>query len=579
MKKTLIRIPYTTSSDIPNISDSCIKFLHENPHVSLNSIGYNFYLNFKNYKKAFILLVEDKEELIHKLREVNEGNYKSVSVYPGNSNLDLEVAFLATGGGGQYPNMGLELYKSEPVFKDAIDECSEIALTYFEHDVRKVLFPKDNNEIGDLVHRIDYMYITLFTFEYAVYKLWKSYGLKCNVVVGHSIGEIAASFITGVLSLEDAIKLACRTGSLIQGLKTKGKMIAIRAQENVVNEFIKDYRSSVSVALVNNSLQTIISGDPENLDLISKRLEKAGYDCKTIPMSHACHSPLILPVIEEYKALIESLAFSEPKMNFISCITGNSLVNEVLETDFWVKQLTESVRFMDASKELRLLNLGFYVELGPSPILLGIIEHDLKDNPTNLLPSADKSDPYTFYESLAQWIVDGGITTADELGFFTDETSQPAVFKQLFEDVEALLSNEKSTSTTRNQNTALDSVEIAKIIEKEIVHIIYDNEAASVPPNVPLNELGMTSLHALKLTKRLNKILSLRITVSNLFNYPTLVLLTEFLCKKKNKLPEEDLLSTKRKHENLDSLIKDIDDLTLDELNEQLEIELKDLSL
>ena len=579
MKKNLIRIPYTTSSDIPNISDSCIKFLHENPLVSLNSIGYNFYLNFKNYKKAFILLVEDREELIHKLHEVNEGNYKSVSIYPGNSKLNFEVAFLATGGGGQFHNMGLELYKAEPVFKDAIDECSEIAITYFEHDVRNVLFPKDNIEIGDLVHRIDYMYITLFTFEYAIYKLWCSYGLKCNAVVGHSIGEIAASFIAGVLSLEDAIKLACRTGSLIQGLKTKGKMIAIRAEESVVNEFIKDYRSSVSVALVNNSLQTIISGDPENLDVISMRLEKAGYDCKTIPMSHACHSPLILPIIEEYKELIESLTFSEPKMNFISCITGNSLIDEVLKTDFWVKQIIESVRFMDASKALRFLNLGFYIELGPSPILLGIIEHDLKDNSTTLLPSADKNDPYTFYESVAQWIVDGGVTTVDELGFFPDETNQPAVFKQWFEDVEALLTNENSTRPIKNQNAPLDSIAIAKIVEKEIVQIIYDNEAAAVPANIPLNELGMTSLHALKLTKRLNKILSLRITVSNLFNYPTLVLLTEFLCKKKNKLPEENLLSTKREPEDLDSPGKDIDDLTLDELNDQLEIELRDLSL
>ncbi|AXT51942.1 acyltransferase domain-containing protein [Aquimarina sp. BL5] len=577
MKNHFLTIPYLKPSQLPAIGRYCSTFLENHKSLTLRQITATFFTAFQDNTFKIIIPIKKKSEIIENLKKVEEGHYTAISVYPEYStNKSDKTAFFFTGGGAQYPKMGKHLYDKEPVFKNAIDQCADIAMNYLESDIRKVLFSGKTTKEGRLLNRIDYMQMTLFAYEYAMFSLWSSRGVKPDVVIGHSIGEIIASCVAGIFSIEDAIKLTCLSGELVETYTEKGQMVVVQANECIVSDFVKDYKTSIGIAVVNSPLQTVISGNSKDLKEVLYELESRGYETKTLKISHAFHSPLMLPALKKYKKLIKSLKINLPKIKMISCITGKEVDEKVLTLDYWTGHLMDSVKFSEGIQKLSKYEISKFIEVGPNPVLLGIIEQHPDIATANILQlsSADNDEPLKFYESIQKWMVEGGQVKSNS--FYNKEDVCRDKFDDLFKDIIQIMNTSENKKEVILENqTTLSRMEIQLVLKEKIAKILLINEVSDLSLNIPLKELGLTSIKALKLVKELSKSLEKKITVSHLFDYPTIEFLTDFLISNTDlSITQEFSEKSDKKDDDIEQYIVKINDMSLDELEFELQKEL-----
>ncbi|UZO79158.1 acyltransferase domain-containing protein [Aquimarina sp. ERC-38] len=582
MKSHFLTIPYQSISQLPAISKECIEFLDNNQSLTLDEITNSFFSAFHTAKNKIIVSIDEgNNEVLNKLRCIEEGNYSSVSIYPEFNTVERKKkAFLFTGGGSQYPKMGKELYDNETVFREAIDRCAEIAMNYLEHDIRKVMFSGKTTKKGKLINRIDYMQMALFSYEYAMFSLWSSTGVKPDIVIGHSIGEIIASCVAGIFSLEDAIKLTCLSGQLVENYTKKGQMAVVQGEENVVRGFIKDYKTTIGIAVINSPLQTVISGELNNLKKVLNDLNKSGFETKILKISHAFHSPLMIPALEPYISLIKSIKIKTPSIKMVSCITGEEVDSKVLSIEYWIGHLINPVKFSKGFKKIKTYDIDTFIEVGPNPVLLGIIdEHPDFEADILQISSADMDEPCKFYNSIKKWIVEGG--SVDDTSIYKDVIIDIEKFEDFFNNLSKIIN-----TTESNENDALEvnciknNVQVRSIVKEEIGSILSIVDLENLPIQKPLKELGLNSIKALKLVKNLSKILHQNITVSNLFDYPTVTSLANFIVSDVNKKTVNvSRIQDKNTDSNVKQYIDEINNMSLDELELELEKELDLLGL
>ncbi|MDH6055572.1 type I polyketide synthase [Umezakia ovalisporum] len=340
--------------------------METSPDVPLADICFTAQIGRKHFKHRFAVVTESQEQLCLQLEAFAQSGSggQEVKSLP-------KIAFLFTGQGSQYVGMGRQLYENQPTFRKALEHCDDIlrAGAYFDRSLLSILYPEGKSEA---IHQTAYTQPALFALEYAITQLWHSWGIKPDIVMGHSVGEYVAACVAGIFSLEDGLKLIATRGRLMQSLPQDGAMVSFLASEARIQEAITPYRDDVSIAAINGTESVVISGKRTSVMTIAEELATVGIKTRHLTVSHAFHSPLMTPILDEFRQVAASITYHQPKLLLVSNVSGKVASPEITRPDYWVRHVCEAVRFADGVRTLNEQGVNIFLEIGSTATLLGM---------------------------------------------------------------------------------------------------------------------------------------------------------------------------------------------------------------
>ncbi|MEU8976124.1 type I polyketide synthase [Streptomyces monashensis] len=310
------------------------------------------------------VLVTGRTEALHSLRALAEGDTTPQVISRTSTTTACTTAYLFPGQGSQYPGLGRDLHGRFPAFARALDEACAHFDAHLEHALKDVLFAESGTRLSALLDQTAYTQPALFALEVALFRLLEHHGAAPDLLLGHSIGELAAAHVAGVLDLADACTLVAHRGRLMQSAPAGGRMVAVEASEEEIRQALVPHSGLLDLAAVNGPRSVVVSGDAEAAAQLAQAWQAKGRTAE-LKVSHAFHSPHMDGVLEEFRDVAAGLTYREPRIPVVSDLTGRLATGAMLrDPDYWVRQLRGTVRFRDGMRFLESRGVTEYVELG-----------------------------------------------------------------------------------------------------------------------------------------------------------------------------------------------------------------------
>ncbi|MFG2896301.1 type I polyketide synthase [Streptomyces zaomyceticus] len=357
-------------------ADRLHRHLTDHPELTAGDVGLTLATTRATLEHRAAVLGTDRTTLLDALADL-AADRTTPSVVRATTGRRGKTAFLFTGQGSQRLGMGRELYETSPVFRRALDEVCRHLDTELFRPVKDVLFAPEGSADSALIDQTAFTQAALFATEVALFRLAEHHGITPDYLLGHSIGEVTAAHLSGVLGLADACALVAERGRLMQAAREGGAMAALQASEEEVRSALADYEG-VAIAGINGPRATVISGDQDLVEEISTLWRTRGRKTKRLPVSHAFHSPHMDEVLDEFRSVAECLTYHPPRIPVVSNVTGVLATTEQLTSpDYWATHIREAVRFHDGVRHLEDLGVTEYLEMGPDGVLTAMAQECL----------------------------------------------------------------------------------------------------------------------------------------------------------------------------------------------------------
>ena len=404
-----------------------VEYLHSHPAASLSDVCYTAATGRSHMAHRVAAVASTTAELREQLRAFLDGE-ETPGLYAGKPFAGPQkTAFLFTGGGAQYAGMGRELYETQPLFRQILDECDELFRAEFGLSLLEVLY-SDSDGASSRIDELPFMQPALFAIGYALAKLWETWGVRPDVVMGHSAGEYAAACLAGVFSFADGLRLTATRGRLMS-TTAEGAVFVLETNDETARAATEPFAGQASLSIVNGPQNVVVSGGIQAVEEVLKRLP--GVKATRLKILCAAHSPLMDPILDEFETAVRGVSLENPKISFVSSVTGGAERDLLAESGYWRRHLRDTVRFADGVRAVRQLGCSLFLEIGPKPTLLNLAQDVFSDafsgmisaSGALMLPSlrAGQSDWLQMLSSLGEWYASGG--SVDWKSFWEEESN------------------------------------------------------------------------------------------------------------------------------------------------------------
>jgi acyl transferase domain-containing protein/acyl carrier protein len=412
----LLLLSTKTSTALSTATENLANYLQQHPDLNLADVAHTLQVGRWNLNHRRMVVCQNQEDAINALRDPQRAftHYQEPCNRP--------IVFMFSGQGSQYVNMGWKLYESETLFREQVDYCCELLKPHLQLDLRTVLYPSEE-KAQEATQKLQQTAITqpaLFVIEYALAKLWMTWGIHPEMMIGHSIGEYVAATLAGVFSLEDALAIVATRGKLMQQCSS-GAMLSIGLTQKEVQQLLEQ---EISLAASNAPSSCVVSGFTEAIDQLQQELQQIGVNCRRLHTSHAFHSQMMEPIIETFVQFLQKLKLNPPKIPFISNVSGTWItIAQATDPNYWAKHLRQPVRFCEGITELTKTPETLFLEVGPGRTLSTFVKQHQKEESLVLTslrhPQEQESDVAFLLNSLGKLWLFG--VKVDWSGFYTNE--------------------------------------------------------------------------------------------------------------------------------------------------------------
>lgn len=359
----LLVLSARTKTALDTATENLAKHLRQHPGQNLADIAYTYQVGRRAFAYRRMLVCQAMDDALAAL----EGLEPKRVTTERNGTRNRPVIFMFSGQGSQYPNMGADLYRAEPVFREQVDRCSELLSPILGLDLRHAIYPHAGQTgTADMLRQTRITQPALFVVEFALASLWMDWGVQPHTMIGHSVGEFVAACLAGVFSVEDALKLVAERGRLMQSLPS-GSMLAVPLPEAEVLPLLQ---GKVCLAAVNDRSMCVVAGHTDRIEQLVAQLGADGIECRHLHTSHAFHSAMMDPIIEPFAEVVRKIDLKPPKLHFVSSVTGTWITqDQATNPDYWARHVREPVRFADGLDTVFDEEGCILLEVGPGMAL------------------------------------------------------------------------------------------------------------------------------------------------------------------------------------------------------------------